>query len=94
MQNASAGDIIYLAGGSYGNLNIANFNYSGSITVKAADLNNIPVFNGVYINNCSNITFDGIKSEYFIKSGDYEWTTPNFITSSNAIKFVNSEICW
>ena len=63
LQTAPAGSTILLAGGHYGDLSMVpgfHFNFSGNVTIKAADPNNPPVFDTIFMQGVSNVTLSGL----------------------------------
>lgn len=69
--NARSGDVIELAGGSYGKLSLngatkanAHLNFSKEVTVTSASSKSPAVFTGMLLNDVENLTFSGIKFDY------------------------------
>lgn len=62
--SAQSGDIIALSGGNYGNVRIPGAGFPGNVTITAADPKDRPVFNTIYLDHVSGITFDRIKVQF------------------------------
>jgi parallel beta-helix repeat protein len=54
--SAAAGDLIKLAAGDYGSVLIKNREYSGTVTIESADLQNPATFGSIKLQNVSNLT--------------------------------------
>ena len=58
--SARGGDMIRLAAGTYGTLNLSK-KFSGNVTITSASDSNKATFTTVKANGAANVTFDGIK---------------------------------
>lgn len=57
LSKSQNGDVIQLAAGSYGNVQIGGINIAGNVTVTSADPQNQAVINGLMVKGSSGITF-------------------------------------
>ncbi len=64
LQAASPGDVIVLAPGNYGNVDLSGISKSGEVKIGSANPANPAVFTGMTMNNVRNITLNGIKFQY------------------------------
>lgn len=59
---AKGGDIIRLAAGNYGKLELSK-KFSGNVTITSASDSNKAKFTGIVVKNSANVTFDSLKFE-------------------------------
>jgi hypothetical protein len=91
LNTAQAGDVIVLAPGDYGPLHAKNLKFSGEVMVRSADPSNKARFQGIFADNCDNITFDGLHSKYTY-GGEYEWYEANRLSGGSNLKMFNSDL--
>lgn len=96
LNSATGGDIIELASGDYGQLDLITFQASGvkaiydsPVTITSADPENRASFSGIDLREVKNLTFDNIvfDSAY---TGEKIWVNPFSITTSEGITIRNS----
>jgi len=95
LAKAAGGDMIELAAGDYGALNLNHrtnfdFTYDSPITIVSANSTNPAVFSSMNMVGASNITFDNIEFDYTFEADDALWNKPFSISDSTNITIKNS----
>ncbi|WP_108262384.1 PKD domain-containing protein [Mangrovicoccus ximenensis] len=84
---AQDGDVIRLAGGSYGDFSLKNYAVSVTLMSDPADP---AVFSTVQCDNVRGLAFDGVTFDYTFAEGDAEWHRPFRFANSQDITIRNS----
>ena len=96
LASAQGGEIILLAAGDYGNLDLMaqtpfDITFPSVVTIASADPTRPARFSGLDLRGVANLTFDGILFDYTYRIGDKLTTRPFQIwKDSNAITIRNS----
>ncbi|WP_320178743.1 right-handed parallel beta-helix repeat-containing protein [Roseovarius pacificus] len=90
LSNATGGETILLAAGSYGKLVLKGTQYASDVTIKSADSSAMASFSEAYVTSASNITFDTIMFDYTYSSGDSSYTSKFRVENSSNITFTDS----
>jgi hypothetical protein len=80
LKAAHSGDVILLAAGTYQNVNISNYSFSGGITIKSADANNHAVLTSLNAKNDSGINFSNLN---FTAGNGATTSSFQFVNDSN-----------
>ena len=90
LSNATGGETILLAAGSYGKLVLKGTQYASDVTIKSADSSAMASFSEAYVTSASNITFDTIMFDYTYSSGDPSYASKFQVQNSSNITFTDS----
>ena len=96
LKNAGSGDVIRLAAGNYGTLDLQAAHkpfvkFAGEVTLKSADANALATFSSFKLHGIENLTFDQVKFDYRAAVGAKDWLRPFWIDKgSSNIKITNS----
>jgi len=88
LASASPGETILIAGGNYGDLSLApawQFNFSGNVTLAAADPNDPPVFDSIYMRGVSDITLQNLEVKMVAKQSSVQWDSAILMENSSNI---------
>lgn len=88
---AAAGDTVLLAAGSYGQLAIANRNFSAAVSIKA-ELPGSVFVDGLDIRNSSQLSFAGLSIGHALGLTEYYYSPMIRIDSSASIKFAGVSV--
>ncbi|RMF37244.1 MAG: PKD domain-containing protein, partial [Alphaproteobacteria bacterium] len=89
---ASGGDIIELAAGSYGHVNISGLNTAAGVTIRSADPNARADLASLYITNSSNLTIEDVLVDFVPDQFTALWSPAVDIRASDSITIRNTEI--
>ncbi len=88
LENASGGEIIKLSPGSYGDITLKDVNFPSTVTITSADPDNPAELGTVYLDGCSNLTFDqlsfSLDLEVSGRLSQFQANDSNGITVSNS----------
>ncbi|OSP54089.1 LamG-like jellyroll fold domain-containing protein [Pseudoruegeria sp. SK021] len=87
LAGAQDGDVIRLAGGDYGRLNLSKFDTRVTLL---SDLADPAVFDRVEFQHVSGVTFDGVVFDYTYTEGDAQWHRPFRFANCQDITLQNS----
>lgn len=90
LDKVSAGDVVELAPGDYGDVDILNLSFSSEVVLTSADKDNPAVFNSINASNISNVTFDGLMFDFVPDENTLEWDSALKVTNSSQITVRNS----
>ncbi|UWQ16053.1 right-handed parallel beta-helix repeat-containing protein (plasmid) [Aliiroseovarius sp. M344] len=84
---ANGGDVITLASGDYGALNLRNATFSSEVKIISENPNDMASFSSMNLVGASNLTFESVKFDYTYKTGQSVMSRPFRVTDSSDIKF-------
>lgn len=90
LNEANGGDVINLAGGDYGSLNLRNANFSSEVKIVSENPNDMASFSSMNLVGSSNLTFESVKFDYNYQSDHRVTARPFKVTDSSDIKFDRS----
>jgi hypothetical protein len=88
---AKAGDVITLAGGSYGDVSISN-NFSSDVTITSASASSPAVFRSLALNSSSHLHLDNLVVNYTPNASSDVWSSAVSVNSSSYITLTHSTI--
>ncbi|WP_377194761.1 right-handed parallel beta-helix repeat-containing protein [Ruegeria meonggei] len=89
LRTAGGGEIIVLAGGNYGALNIKAA-FKTPVSIRSADPSSPACFTELRLNGAGNLTLDGLMFDYSYKPGDKNRVNHFSIRNSHKITISNS----
>lgn len=92
LATAAPGATILIEGGNYGFLSLApawQFNFTGDVTLAAADPNNPPVFDSIYMRGVSNITLQNLEVQMVATQSSVQWDSAILMENTNNITIDN-----
>jgi parallel beta-helix repeat protein len=95
LSNATGGENILLAPGEYGDLNLYDarqpfVKFTGQVTIKSADPNNLAQFSSLHLSGVENLTFDSVGFNYAPAPGAPDYDKPYMVDRSSNITIKNS----
>lgn len=84
---ANGGDVITLASGDYGALNLRNATFSSEVKIISENPNDMASFSSMNLVGASNLTFESVKFDYTYEAGHQVQRSPFKVTDSSGIKF-------
>ncbi len=87
ISQASGGDVIRLAPGNYGSVDINKEKFGSTVTFVSADAKRPAVIESLKVVNSENIRFDGLKFDFTIGTGG---SKPFAVQFANKITFTNN----
>ena len=88
LASAAPGTTILVAPGDYGSLSLApgwGFNFTGDVTIAAADPNNPPLFSHIYMRDVSNVTLSGLDVQMIAQPDSVKWDSAILMENSHNI---------
>ncbi|WP_311029148.1 right-handed parallel beta-helix repeat-containing protein [Mesorhizobium koreense] len=95
LSNATDGETILLAPGSYGTLSLYDARqpfakFTNQVTIKSADLNNLAQFSSLHLSGVENLTFDSVNFSYTPALGAPDYDKPFTVDRSSNITIQDS----
>jgi Ca2+-binding RTX toxin-like protein len=92
LQVAKGGDVIRLASGDYGAVNISGLQFASDLTITSKDPGNAAVFDTINVKLSSNIVFDHVNIDFTPTATTYAHSSAVMIDQSTGVTFKNGAI--
>ena len=85
LANARGGDVIKLASGNYGNLNLDDISFASNVTINSLGSKDSVTFTGLNLHDVSNLTIGDVTFDYEFTAGDPSYVSPFNIEGGNNV---------
>ena len=90
LDTAQGGDVIKLASGDYGNLQLQGLSFASNVTLTSATPQHQATFSGLDLRDVSNLTFAKVAFDYKFTAGDPAYVSPFKIQGGAHVTIRNS----
>lgn len=92
LASADSGDVIRLAGGDYGDLNIRGLSFDRVVTIRSADPDDPATFNSIEIDRSAGLRFEWVKVDLEPDASTVSFSSVVEISRSHDVAFVGGQV--